>query len=34
METTIKSIATGTAQTYQIGEKIFQSAYKKDKLYK
>jgi len=30
MKTTIKSIATGTAQTYQIGEKTFQSAYKKD----
>jgi len=30
METTIKSIGTGTTQTYTIGEKTFQSAYKKD----
>jgi MOSC domain-containing protein YiiM len=30
MKTTIKSIATGIEQTYKMGEKIFQSAYKKD----
>lgn len=33
MTTNIKSIAIGEAQTYTFGEKVFESAYKKDKFF-